>query len=246
MALPKIGIPQYELRLISGKSIQYRPFTVKEEKVLLIANESKDQKQISSALRTVLNNCIIQDENPKYQVLVEDLPMFDVEHLFLHIRMKSVGETSDFNVTCEECEGSPTVKTSIDLRNVRIENEDYGESEKIMLTPTVGIEIQYPPFRALLKKSGSTDKSPEENPLLAIDMISECIISIFDDKETYTRKDFSKKEIDDFVDSLSQVHLKKINEFFERMPKLVYDLRVECPCGKVLERKLQGINDFFS
>lgn len=245
MALPKIGIPQYHLKLISGKSIEYRAFTVKEEKVLLIANESKDQRQISNALRTVLNNCIIQDENAKNPIVVEDLPMFDVEHLFLHIRMKSVGETSDFNVSCEECEGSPTVKTSLDLRNVRIENEENGESERIMLTPTVGVEIQYPPFRALLSKTGN-NKSPEDNPLMAIDMISECIVSIFDEKETYTRKDFSKKEIDDFVDSLSQIHLKKINEFFERMPKLVYDLKVDCPCGKTVERKLQGINDFFS
>ena len=245
MALPKIGIPQFRLDLISGKSIEYRPFTVKEEKVLLIANESKDQRQISGALRTVLNNCIIQDENSKNKIIVEDLPMFDVEHLFLHIRMKSVGETSDFNVSCEECEGSSTVKTSLDLRNVRIENEDNGQPERIMLTPTVGIEIQYPPFRALLNKTGS-NKNPEDNPLMAIDMISECIVSIFDEKETYTHKDFSKKEIDDFVDSMSQVHLKKINEFFERMPKLVYDLKVDCPCGKTVERKLQGINDFFS
>lgn len=246
MALPKIGISQYDLKLISGKNIKYRPFTVKEEKVLLIANESKDQKQISSAIRTVLNNCIIQEEGEKNPVVVEDLPMFDVEHLFLHIRMKSVGETSDFNVTCEDCEGSPQVKTTMDLRDVRIENEENGEPEKIMLTPTVGIVIQYPPFRALLKKMGSGEKATEENPLMAIDMISECITTIFDEKETYSRKDFTKKEIDDFVDSLSQVHLKKINEFFERMPKLVYDLRVECPCGKIVERKLQGINDFFS
>ena len=244
MALPKIGIQYYDLDLISGKRVQYRPFTVKEEKILLVANESKDQKQISNALRTVLNNCLVQEEGEE-RVVVEDLPMFDVEHLFLHIRMKSVGETSDFNVTCEECEGSPQVKTTLDLRNVKIENEDRGEPERIMLNSDVGIEIQYPPFRALLERSKGS-KSPDENPLMAIEMISDCINKIFDSKETYTRKDFSRKEIDDFVDSLSQVHLKKINEFFERMPRLTYDLKVECPCGKVIERKLQGINDFFS
>lgn len=240
MALPKIGIPYYTLKLISGRTIQYRPFTVKEEKVLLMANESKDKKSLSNAMRTTLNACILQEGDNR--ILVEDLPMFDVELLFLNIRMKSVGEMSDFNVVCEECEGSPNVKTSLDLRNVRIENKESGESETIMLTDSVGIEIEYPPFRSFMDKGELSG----DNPLLALEMIEDCIISIFDDKEVYNRKDFKQREIKEFVDSLTQEHLKKINLFFERMPKLVYDLKVECPCGKTLEKKLQGISDFFS
>jgi len=243
MALPKIGIPQYKLDLISGQTIEYRPFTVKEEKILLMANESKDQKTITNAIRNVLNQCIISQEG-RPKTLVEDMPMFDVEQLFLHIRMKSVGEMSDFNVTCEECEGSPTVKTQIDLNNVVVENRDHGSVEKVMLTPDVGIELSFPPFKSLMNVNPK-NSSGEDDPMVALDMISECIVSVYDDKQTYKRSDFSKREIDEFVDSFTQEHLKKINVFFDKMPRLTYDLEVECPCGKIMRKKLQGITDFF-
>lgn len=243
MALPKIGIPYYELELISGRRIQYRPFTVKEEKALLLANESKDKTAAVTAIKNTLNACILQEDNNR--VNIEQLPMFDIEQLFLHVRMKSVGEMSEFNYTCEECEGSPVVKTKLDLRNVKVENEGNGNSRKVMLTDTVGVELQYPPFKVFLGKNAA-NASAELNALVAIDMISDCIVTVFDEKQTYSRKDFTDREIKDFVDSLTQDQLKKINEFFEDMPRLVYDLKVTCPCGTVSERKLQGIADFFS
>lgn len=244
MALPKIGIPYYTLELISGKKIQYRPFTVKEEKALLIANESKDKNAVSNAIRNTLNACILQEEK-KEKVEIESLPMFDIEYLFLNIRMRSVGEMSEFNYTCDECEGSPVVKTKLDLRNVKVENEDNGENKKVMLTDSVGVELQYPPFRVFLNKN-MVSTAGETNPIAAIDMISDCIVSVYDEKQVYTRKDFNDREIKDFVDSLTQEQLKKINDFFENMPKLVYDLEVNCPCGTVSKKKLQGISDFFS
>lgn len=244
MALPKIGVPQYQLELISGRRIEYRPFTVKEEKILLMANESKDQKNISNAIRTVLNQCIIHQEGQP-RTVVEDLPMFDVEQLFLHIRMKSVGEMSDFNVVCEDCEGSPSIKTRIDLNKVRVENSGYGKSEKIMLTSDIGVEMMYPPFKSLLEVNPRGEAGTDD-PLMALEMIPKCILTIYDEKQVYQAKDFSNREIDDFVESLTQEHLKKLNEFFERMPRLVYDLKVECPCGQVMEKKLQGISDFFT
>jgi predicted ATPase len=244
MALPKIGIPYYTLELISGKNIQYRPFTVKEEKALLIANESKDKNAVSNAIRNTLNACILQEEN-KEKIEIESLPMFDIEYLFLNIRIKSVGETSEFNYTCDECEGSPVVKTKIDLRKVKVENEKNGDNQKIMLNDSVGVELQYPPFSVFLGKN-MVSTAGETDPLMAIDMISDCIVTVYDEKQVYTRKDFTDKEIKDFVDSLTQEQLKKINNFFENMPKLVYDLEVECPCGTVSKKKLQGISDFFS
>lgn len=243
MALPKIGIPYYELELISGRRLQYRPFTVKEEKALLLANESKDKSSAINAIKNTLNACVLQEENNK--INIEQLPMFDIEQLFLHIRMKSVGEMSEFNYTCSECENSPVVKTKLDLRNVRVENQGNGINKKVMLTDTVGVELQYPPFKVFLGKN-ALSSGTEPSALVAIDMISDCIVAVYDEKQTYTRKDFTEKEIKDFVDSLTQDQLKKINEFFEDMPKLVYDLKVTCPCGTVSERRLQGISDFFS
>ena len=139
MALPKLGIPYYTLELISGKTIQYRPFTVREEKALLLANESKDKSGVSNAIRNTLNACIKTEEGEE-KVLVENLPMFDVELLFLHIRMASVGEMSEFNYTCSECEGSPVVKTKLDLRQIKVENRDVVRDNKIMLNDDVGVE----------------------------------------------------------------------------------------------------------
>jgi hypothetical protein len=242
MALPKIGIPYYPLDLISGKRIQFRAFTVREEKALLLANESKDQNTISHAIKNALNSCILPEEG-EAKITVEDLPMFDVELLFLNIRMRSVGELSEFNYTCETCEGSPEIRTNLDLRNIRIENASHGENEKLMLNEDVGIEVRYPPFRVFLAKKNI---GMESNSLIAIDMISDCIVSVFDKEQVYTRKDFSEREIKDFVDGLTQEQLKKVNEFFEKMPKLVYDLKIQCPCGTVEEKTLQGISDFFS
>jgi len=246
MALPKLGIPYYTLELISGKVIQYRPFTVKEEKALIMANESKDRGAISNAIRNTLNACIMQEEGSD-PINVESFPMFDVELLFLNIRMRSVGEFSEFNYTCSECEGNPIVKTKLDLRNVRVENAEYASTKnaKVMLTEEVGIEVTYPPFRTFLGKNGINEKSAN-NPIVAIDMIGDCITSVYDKNQVYTKKDFSEREIRDFVDSLTQEQLKKINAFFENMPKLVYDLEVECPCGIVEKRQLEGISDFFS
>lgn len=240
MALPKLGVPYYDLELVSGKKIQYRPFTVKEEKALLIASESKDKSAIVNAVRNTLNSCILQEEDNK--ISIENLPMFDVELLFINIRMKSVGEMSEFNYICEECDGSPSVKTKIDLRKIRVENKDKGGTKKIMITSNVGVELQYPPFKTFLSKNSSEASSS----VLALDMISDCILNVFDEKQVYTKKDFSEKEIKEFVESLTQEQLKKMNSFFENSPRLVYDLEVECPCGKKSTKQLQGISDFFS
>ena len=241
MALPKLGIPYYTLELISGKTIQYRPFTVREEKALLLANESKDKSGVSNAIRNTLNACIKTEEGEE-KVLVENLPMFDVELLFLHIRMASVGEMSEFNYTCSECEGPPSVKNKLELRQIKVENRDVVRDNKIMLNDDVGVELRYPSFKVLTNKNGINPNSA----INAIDMIGDCIVSVYDKNQVYTRKDFTELEIKDFVDSLTQEQLKKINGFFETMPKLTYNVRVDCPCGMVSERKLEGIADFFS
>jgi hypothetical protein len=241
MALPKIGVPYYSLKLVSGKNIQFRPFTVKEEKILLLANESKNQKNISNAIKNVLNSCIMQEEgNPP--INVEELPVFDVELLFLHIRMKSVGEYSEFKYKCEECEGSPEVSTRLDLRNIIVENNEKKKETKLMLTKEVGVELRYPPFKVLLKNENS---SKEKDPFSALEIIKDCIVSVFDANQVYQRKDFTDQDLNEFIDSLTQDQMLKINSFFEDMPKLTYNLEVECPCGLVSSKKLSGIADFF-
>lgn len=241
MALPKLGIPYYTLELISGKTIQYRPFTVREEKALLLANESKDKSGVSNAIRNTLNACIKTEEGEE-KILVENLPMFDVELLFLHIRMASVGEMSEFNYTCSECDDSPIVKTKLDLREIVVENRDVVNNNKIMLNDDIGVEMRYPPFKVFMNKNNQQTN----NTVVAIDMIGDCIVSVFDKNQVYTRKDFTDSEIKEFVDSLTQDQLKKINSFFETMPKLTYNMKVNCPCGILSERKLEGIADFFS
>ena len=241
MALPKIGVPYYSLKLVSGKTIQFRPFTVKEEKILLLANESKNQKNISNAIKNVLNSCVMQEEgsNPNR---VEEMAVFDVELLFLHIRMKSVSEYSEFKYKCEECEGTPEISTRLDLRNIVIENNDKKKENKFMLTKEVGVELCYPPFKVLLENENS---SKEENPFSALEIIKNCIVSVFDSNQVYNRKDFTDTDLNEFIDSLTQEQLMKINSFFEDMPKLTYNLEVECPCGVVSKKKLSGISDFF-
>lgn len=241
MSLPKLGVPYYSLTLPSGSNVQYRPFTVKEEKVLLIANETKNQKNISNAIKTVLNSCVLQEEN-KPSKKIEDMPIFDAETLFLHIRMKSVGEYSEFKYKCEECEGSPEIGVRLDLRNLEIENgEKLKSSNKIMLTEEIGVELEFPTFNLLLE-----EPKKENNSLIALDIIKKCIVSIFSPTQIYTRKDFVEKELDEFLDSLTQEQIGKISSFFENMPKLTYNLTFECPCGEVSTRKLSGLSDFFS
>jgi len=240
MSLPKLGAAYYPLKLVSGKTIQFRPFTVKEEKILLLANESKNQKNVSNAIRNVLNACILQEENSPVKK-IEEWPIFDVELLFLHIRMKSVSEYSEFTFKCDECEGSPEVNTKLDLRNIVIENNEKKES-KIMLTNEIGVELTYPPFKILLEEENSDKKS---NMFSALEIIKKCIVSVFDSNQVYDKKDFTDQDMNEFIESLTQDQILKINSFFEGIPKLTYNLEVECPCGLISKKKLSGIADFF-
>jgi len=244
MALPKIGIPYYDLELVSGKKIQYRPFTVKEEKALLLANESKDKSATSNAIRNTLNACIKSDDEQE-NIKVEDLPMFDVELLFLHIRMASVGEMSEFNYTCYECENEPVVKAKLDLRDIIIENKESTKDNKIMINDEIGIEMEFPKFSSFLERNILSDSENNSSAIVALNMIGDCVSCVYDKEQIYTRKDFTKKEMDEFIDSLTQDQLKKVNAFFEKIPKLTYNLKVQCPCGVVSEKKLEGIADFF-
>jgi hypothetical protein len=242
MSLPKLGIPYYDLELISGKKVRYRPFTVREEKALLLASEAKNKKSLSQAVKNTLLACV-QGNSEEEKIDIDSLPMYDIEYLFLHIRMASVGESSDFNYTCESCEGSPTVKVKLNMNNLRIENKDTAVTRKLMLSDNIGVELQYPPFRVFANK-GMTDS--DSNPTAALDLIGDCIVTVFDENSTYTRKDFTEREIQDFIESLTQEHLKKMNEFFDKVPKIEYDLEVQCPCGTVEKKTLSGLADFFS
>lgn len=237
MALPKLGVPYYSLDLISGKEIKFRPFLVREEKALLVANESKDIKTIINTIKNTMSSCI-SSETP---LDMDNIPIFELEWILLNIRMKSVGESSKFMVKCGECGKQNPAK--IDLNKVTIENKENAEERKIMLNDSVGITIQQTPYR-VLNTTKILDTSSPMNTII-IDVIAESITSVFTNDQVIQRRDFSKKEILEFVESMTQEQLMKIASYYEDPPKIRYEFETSCSCGHVIKKTFEGIADFF-
>ena len=195
MPLPKIVTPTYHLELpSSGETIQYRPFLVKEEKVLVIALESEDTKQITTAIKTVLKNCI-QTKGIK----VEQLPTFDIEYLFLNIRGKSVGETVDVNVTCPDDEVT-TTKVTIDLDDIQVQkNEEH--TTQIKLDDSIMMELKYPSLEQFIKSN--FDFSDQNQMDQSFQLIASCIDKIYTEDEVWSTSDCSKKEVKEFLESMN-------------------------------------------
>ena len=240
MPLPKIATPSYELELPStGKTIQYRPFLVKEEKLLVIALESQDTKQITNAIKAVIRSCILTKS-----VKVESLPTFDIEFLFLNIRGKSVGEDIDVKIICPDDEETE-VTINVNLDDIKVQKSE-GHSKQIKLDKDLMMELKYPSLNEFVKSNfdpNDTDRSAMDQ---SFDLISTCIDKIYNEDEVWAASDCTKKEIKDFLESMNSSQFKQIETFFDTMPKLSHSIKVTNPKTKVeSDVVLEGLASFF-
>jgi len=237
MALPKLGYPTYELELPStGKNVKYRPFLVKEEKVLLLALESKDEKQVISAVKDLIKNCVIS------RIKVDTLPSFDLEYLFLKIRGASIGETITLTVTCLD-DNETTVEANININEVEVLKPE-GHNKKIMFDDTTGIVMRYPSMKEFVDREFLQKEMKTEE---VYGFIADSIDQIFDDEEVYDSSTTTKKEFRTFVDSLTTTQFGKIQKFYETAPKLSHTFKVINPkTNKESEYTIEGLQSFFA
>ncbi len=238
MPLPKIATPTYELELPStGKTIKYRPFLVKEEKVLVIALESEDTKQITNAIKAVLKNCVLTKG-----VKVETLPTFDIEYLFLNIRGKSVGEELEVNIVCPD-DGETNVPVFIDLDSIQVERSD-DHTNQIKLDDDLMMEMKYPSLEQFIKNNFDFQEGNQMDQ--SFELIATCIDKIYNEDEVWATADCTKKEVKEFLESMNSSQFKEIEKFFESMPKLKHTIEVTNPNTKVKsEVVLEGLASFF-
>lgn len=238
MPLPKISTPIYELELPSTKkAIRYRPFLVKEEKILIIAMESEDEKQITNAIKTVIANCILSKG-----IKVDDLSTFDIEYLFLNIRGKSVGETVDVMITCPD-DNETQVPVSINLDEIQV-LVDPEHKKDIILDDNLTMRMRYPSLSEFIKSNFNINGSIGVDE--SFNLISSCIETIYNEEESWSAVDCTKKELNEFIEQLSSKQFKQIEEFFETMPKLSHTISVKNPnTGVESEVVLEGLSSFF-
>ncbi len=240
MPLPKIATPSYELELPStGKTITYRPFLVKEEKLLVIALESEDTKQITNAIKAVIRACVLTKG-----IKVEALPTFDIEYLFLNIRGKSVGEDLDVKLICPD-DNKTEVNVNINLDDIQV-NKPEGHSNKIKLDNNLMMELKYPSLNEFIKNNFDPNEVGTNAMEQSFDLIGSCINKIYNEDEVWVAADCSKKEINDFLDSMNSNQFKEVEKFFETMPKLSHTVKVKNPKTKVeSDVVLEGLESFF-
>ena len=239
MPLPTIVTPTYELELPStGKKIKYRPFLVKEEKLLVLALETEDTKDISTAIKTVLKNCI-QTRGVK----VENLPTFDIEFLFLNIRGKSVGEEVEVNLIAPDDEETQ-VPVTISIDDIKIQKSKEHNS-KVKLDDTLMMEMKYPSLDQFIKSN--FDFTEEVSMDQSFDLIASCIDKIYNEEEVWSTADCTKKEVKDFLEQMNSMQFKEIEKFFETMPKLSHSVTFTNPKTKVESTVvLEGLSSFFA
>ena len=240
MPLPKINTPTYQLTLPSNnKKIKYRPFLVREEKILILALESNDAKQISSSIVEIMADCI-----ETKGVDITKLPSFDIEYLFLNIRAKSVGETVEVVITCPD-DKKTTVDTTINIDDIKIKKTP-GHKNIIKLDDKYSMKLKYPSMQQFIDANFDTD---EEGSQVAqsINMLSTCIDMIYDDEESWDAADSSPDELNSFIEQLNTKQFKEVESFFETMPKLEHIVEVTNPkTGKTSKVKLEGLASFFN
>ena len=239
MPLPKIATPTYELELPStGESINYRPFLVKEEKLLVLALETEDTKQITTAIKNVLKNCVLTKG-----IKVDQLPTFDIEFLFLNIRGKSVGEEIEVNIICPDDEETQ-VTITIDLDDIKIQKND-DHTNQIKLDKDLMMELKYPSLEQFIKNNFDFDDANAMDQ--SFDLIATCIDKIFTADEVWAAADCTKKEVKDFLEQMNSSQFKEIEKFFETMPKLSHTVKVTNPKTKVKsDVVLEGLASFFA
>ncbi len=236
MPLPKISTPTYELTIPSSqRKIKYRPFLVKEEKILIIAMESQDDKQIAQAVKDVLGSCILSKG-----ISVDKLSTFDIEYLFLNIRGKSVGETVEVLVTCPDDNKTkvPVVVNLDEIQVIRSENH----SADISLDGNLSMRMKYPSMGEFVKSNFNVEMKVDDT----FDMVCSCIEQVYSEEESWAAADCTKKELLEFLEQLDSSQFKKIETFFETMPKLSHTFKVTNPNTKVeSDITLEGLNAFF-
>ena len=234
MALPKLNVPRYSLVLPSnGVKVKYRPFLVKEEKMLLLAMESEDQEQMAETITNLIESCTNLTN-------VKDLATFDIEYLFLQIRSKSVGETVDVMMTCPD-DNETQVKTVIPLDKIEVVTDEK-HSKELKLTPDVGLVMKYPSMDMFIKNNFS-DENQVEN---IFEIAADCIVQIFEGEEVYEAKETSKSELIEFIEGMNTQQFQMVQEFFETMPKLKYDVKFTNPKTKKKHSvSLEGLAAFF-
>ena len=236
MSLPKINTPEYKLNIPStDEVITYRAFLVKEEKLLLIANETGDQKAQFQAIKQLIKGCVTE------KLDIDSMPMFDIEYIFLNIRAKSVGEIAKLKIICPDDEKTQ-VDVEVDLTKINVEMDEK-HNPRIQLTDTIGILMQYPSMD-VVAENAILDTGEATKQLFKL--VSECMYQIWEGEEVHDCTDYSYKDKIEFLDSLTHEQFEKIQQFFETMPSLKKDVEVTNPNTKVTSTvTLQGVQSFF-
>ena len=247
MGLPRVAVPEYSMTLPSNeKEVKYRPFLVKEEKLLLMAMESEKEDEIMDAIKNVITNCVQGDIN------IDKLPLFDIEYIFLWLRAKSKGEVIELNYSCPKCKGK--IPVSFSVEDIKIHKSD-NHSNKVELTDDLGIVLNYPDI-VLQKKIASLPDDLKEVELIFKTILT-CIDYIYDAETTYPAKDHSKEELLTFVESLTDDYFKQITNFFETIPALKHKAVLNCTnkvkrkgkeakvCNHKEDIELEGLASFF-
>lgn len=239
MPLPKISTPTYHLELPStGKEIQYRPFLVREEKLLVLALESEDTKEITTAIKNVIKACI-KDKDIK----VEELPTFDIEYLFLNIRGKSVGEVIEVNILCPD-DGETYARTEIAIDEIEVQRNEK-HTNKIQIDDELVMEMKYPSLDQFIKNN--FDFNAESGLDQSFDLVAACIDKIYNEEEVWDSSETTQKEMIEFLDQMNSSQFKKIEQFFDTMPKLSHEVEVVNPNTKVKSKVLlEGLASFFA
>jgi hypothetical protein len=240
MALPKLDVPIYELELPSTEeTISYRPFLVKEEKILLMAMEGEDQKEITKAIKQIINNCIVSEPALK----VDKLPLFDIEFILLNLRSRSMGDmikTSYSRRGCEDPDCKP-IEFEIDIGTISV-HKDPEHTNKIELTDSIGIIMKYPDVNLMAGMGNISEIKTDD----AFDMIVKCIDKIYDEDEVSNQKDYTPKELKAWIESLTQEQFAKIEKFFNTVPKMYKDVKFNCKkCGYKEDIRIEGLASFF-
>ena len=248
MGLPTIAVPEYTLTIpSSGKEVKYRPFLVKEEKILLLAMESEKTEEIITATKTIIENCVYGDFD------VNEMPTFDIEYIFLQLRGKAKGEVLDLTYKCPKCELEIPININIDDIAVQ-RNKEHNKDVK--LTEELGVMMKYPNLSLQSKIAQTATDKPEIEGLF--ETMTACIDYIYDKETTYPAKDHTEKEMTDFLESLTDTQFQKLSKFFETSPALRHEVELHCKhkvkgkgkekkeCGYKEKMTLEGLNSFFA
>lgn len=239
MPLPIINTPEYYLELpSSGQKVKYRPFVVREEKVLLLALESEDLSEMSNAVKNVLSSCVKADK-----LDIESLPTFDIEYLFLNIRGKAVGEEIEVNILCPD-DNDTYVTTKIFIDEIKV-NKNPDHQKQIKINDSLMMEMKYPSLEQFIKVN--FDLQNKKNQLdQSLELIASCVDKIYNEEEVWTSSDVTEKEIVEFLENMNSTQFRQIEQFFETMPRLQHTIKVRNPNTKVeSEVTLIGLSDFF-